>query len=128
MSFLSIIISEYIDKALGKKLLIHFIFVGILSVVYWYQTELKGVGDLRFYALIQFMPIVITPLIILLFNNTSSKTYLLLMLVIYLMAKLCERFDQELFLMSHFISGHSLKHFLASMAPLPYIIKLKQKL
>ncbi len=37
--------------------------IGIASVFYWQRTEAQGVGDLRLYALVQFLLMLIIPII-----------------------------------------------------------------
>ena len=66
MSLVSIIISEYFSPPLGKKLLLPFLLVGIGSVAYWARTESLGAGDLRPYAIVQFLPMLLIPLTIIL--------------------------------------------------------------
>lgn len=125
MSFFSMILSEFIRKDLGKKLVIHFICIGILSVLYWYNGELRGKGDLRFYALVQFLPLALIPLILMLFrkNSTSTDLYWLIILL-YAVAKLCEHYDESIFQSTGIISGHTLKHLVAGCVP---VILLKEK-
>jgi hypothetical protein len=99
-------------------------FFGILSVLYWYNGELRGKGDLRFYALVQFLPLALIPLILMLFrkNSTSTDLYWLIILL-YAVAKLCEHYDEMIFQFTNVISGHTLKHLLAGCVPLIIIWK-----
>ncbi len=129
MAFFAIILSEHIDPQLGKRLLFHLLFLGIISVVYWHITEQEGQGDLRFYALIQFLPMLLIPLILILFKNGNNySSYYWCILAVYLLAKLSEIFDHDLFFSIGILSGHSLKHFAASLAPFIYFLKIwKQK-
>lgn len=126
MSIFSIIISEHIHVNIGKKLLPHFLFWGLLSVLYWNVSEEKGNGDLRFYVLIQFLPIVLIPFILILFPNKRYRSYYLMILVLYLAAKLFEFYDREIFDLL-FISGHTLKHLIVSFVPLIVLLKTNQK-
>ena len=117
MALFSIIISEFISIRAGKKLLLPLLLAGILSVIYWHFSELKGAGDLRFYALIQFYPILAIPIILLCFPSrcTHVSAYWWLLLT-YLIAKLFEHFDAEVYdALNHIISGHSLKHVFAAL-------------
>ena len=112
MALFSIIISEFISIRAGKKLLLPLLLAGILSVIYWHFSELKGAGDLRFYALIQFYPILAIPIILLCFPSrcTHVSAYWWLLLT-YIIAKLFEHFDAEVYdAVNYIISGHSLKH------------------
>ena len=68
------------------------------SVAYWCCIEVSGYGDLRQYALVQFLPIALIPTILLLFKRSYLNGLLLLSaLALYFVAKACEHFDQQLF-------------------------------
>lgn len=117
MSFLSIIIGEFIDSNLGKKGLPWFLSIGIFSVIYWVIFY-----DLRFYLLIQFLPILLI-IIILIFSksNLAFKKYFLLILLAYVVAKFLESFDVPIYKKSNeLLSGHTLKHFAAAVASLVF--------
>ncbi len=116
MTLFSIIISEFISIRSGKALLLPLILAGILSVVYWHFSEIRGEGDLRFYALVQFYPILAIPIMLVCFRSkcTHVHAYWWLLLA-YIAAKLFEHFDGEVFDMLGFISGHSLKHLTAAL-------------
>ena len=47
--------------------------LGVLSLVYWNVTEAQGEGDLRYYGLVQFYPIVALPLILWLFPKAVTR-------------------------------------------------------
>ena len=51
-------IMEYIHARSGAILLAPFLLVGMLSVEVWRRGELTGVGDLRFYILVQFLSLI----------------------------------------------------------------------
>jgi len=125
MSFLSAIISEYINRRVGLWLLFPLITTGIVGVLYWYYTEMFGTSDLRFYALIQFYPVVMIPIILFLFKKPDLNEQLIIFLAIvvwYIVAKLFEHFDYIIFQFTGFISGHSLKHLVAAIST-SYILK-----
>ena len=118
MSFFTIICANLIHPSwfkLGIKILVP---TGILSVLYWHITELYGAGDLRFYALIQFLPLILIPIILWLYREkVKSFKWLVLVLIAYLTAKLLETYDHECFHQSNLtVSGHSLKHVFAALA------------
>lgn len=115
MSFLSIILSEFIALQIGKKMLYPFLITGCLSVIYWALFK-----DLRFYLLIQFLPILLIIFILLLTKmNTNLKKYFWLILFSYIVAKFLESYDLQIYnLNNKRISGHSLKHFAAAIASL----------
>lgn len=116
MALFSIIIAEFISVRIGKLLLFPLIVTGIISVFYWYYTETLGVGDLRLYIIVQFLPILIIPLILLSFRSrfTHVGGYWVLLLA-YGAAKLFEYFDAQIFNVLGIISGHSLKHVVAAL-------------
>ena len=124
MSFLSIIIGEFIDSNFGKKALPWFLSIGILSVVYWVISH-----DLRFYLLVQFLPIL--QIIIILFlskNNPTFKKYFWLILLAYVVAKFLESFDFQIYKKSNeLLSGHTLKHFAAAIAALVFYSFISKK-
>ncbi len=116
MALFSIIISEFLSIRSGKALLIPLILAGMLSVLYWHISEIHGNGDLRFYALVQFYPMLAIPIILVCFRSrcTHVQAYWWL-LVLYLTAKFFEYFDGEVYEVLGFISGHSLKHLFAAL-------------
>ncbi|REG90754.1 ceramidase domain-containing protein [Flavobacterium aquicola] len=124
MSFLSIIIGEFVDSDFGKKALPWFLSIGILSVVYWIIFH-----DLRFYLLIQFLPILLIIVILLLSkNNPASKKYFWLILLAYVLAKVLESFDIQIYKKTNeLLSGHTLKHFAAAIASLVFYSFISKK-
>jgi len=123
MALFSIVICEFVSMRAGKLLLYPLISLGIASVVYWQYTETQGNGDLRFYLLVQFIPVLLMPLIFILFKPAFSKIsgywYLLLA---YVAAKFLEHFDAEIYSFLEVISGHSLKHIVAAIG-IYYLIR-----
>lgn len=111
MGLYSILIAEFLSERLGRLLLVPLLVVGVLSVFYWWFTEQNGVGDLRLYAVVQFFPLVTVPIILLCFKSmyTMAKSYWLV-LASYLLAKVCEHFDEPIHNVLIIVSGHSIKH------------------
>ncbi len=116
MGLYSIIIAEFISEKLGKALLAPLLIVGISSVLYWSYTESQGAGDLRFYAVVQFFPMLTIPVMLIFFKSKfdNVRGYWLLMLT-YLGAKLFERFDHQIHSFLGLMSGHSIKHILPAI-------------
>ena len=116
MALFSIIISEFISLRSGKALLLPLILAGILSVLYWHFSEIRGEGDLRFYALVQFYPMLAIAIMLVFFRSCCTHVYAYWWLLLaYVVAKLFEHFDAEVFDVLGFISGHSLKHLTAAL-------------
>lgn len=128
MAFFSIVIGEYICRSSGKRLLFPFIMMGLLSILYWQMTESKGHGDLSLYVIVQFLPILLIPLILLLFRaNGKSNACFWMIVGAYALAKCFETFDHQVYLAGLNISGHTLKHLFAALAPLVFFkIMLKK--
>ncbi len=85
--------------------------LGAASVVYWGVT-----GDLRFYHLAQFLPLVLLMLICLLFPGRLTRfRYVAWMGFWYALATVFELFDKTVYGWLS-IGGHSIKHVLAAVA------------
>jgi hypothetical protein len=128
MSLISIVISEYFSPQLGKKLLLPLLLVGAGSVAHWAYTESLGAGDLRPYAIVQFLPMLLIPMIIVLYKTRSDLgRYVWWMIGFYVAAKVAEQLDENLYAVGHAMSGHTLKHLLASLAPASLLYGLLQR-
>ncbi len=130
MSFFSIVIGDRVNKRAGQHLLLPLILTGLMSILYWQMTEGKGQGDLRFYVIVQFLPMLLIPVILLWFRETKTPLlYFWLISFTYATAKICEAGDVMIFNATNMISGHTLKHFAAALGPLLLLIALiNQKL
>ncbi|MBL0330123.1 MAG: ceramidase domain-containing protein [Bacteroidetes bacterium] len=128
MSFFAIIIAEYITVQYSRILLFALLFIGVGSVIYWQYTETMGCGDLRMYMAVQFLPMLLIPIILVIFKapHYPSKQ-IWFMLLVYVLAKVCETYDKQLFSSLQVISGHTVKHFLAAIAPILFLQGIKQK-
>ena len=123
MALFSTIIEGRVSSRAGKILLWPLIVVGSASVGYWHLSELQGNGDLRPYGLVQFLPMVLIPLILVLFPSGGMRTsFLWWTLITYTLAKIAEHFDMWIFETTGMISGHSIKHLLASLAILFFVL------
>ena len=69
MALFSIIIAEFVSIQIARFLLWPLVVFGTFSVFYWHYTEGNGEGDLRLYVLVQFLPMILIPLILLLFKS-----------------------------------------------------------
>lgn len=112
---LSGLLAERVDRRLGRALLAPLVVLGVGSVLYWRWTELRGLGDLRPYALLQFGPIVLLPLILVLYpGRPGSARWLMAAFFLYALAKVCEAADAPIFALGLGLSGHTLKHLVAA--------------
>jgi hypothetical protein len=120
MALFAAIILDRIDLPVGRRALLPvLVFLGVLSLLYWDWSEGQGQGDLRFYGLVQFYPMLALPVICWLFPkaNYTGGGYLIWVIIWYAIAKGLEHFDAEIFdLLGNTVSGHSLKHMASAVA------------
>ena len=128
MAFFSAIAGETISSQMALKLFIPLLVSGIASVVYWHVSELNGHGDLRAYVLVQFLPILLIPLILWLFNSRlNGIKFIWGVIVAYAVSKLMEFFDARIYSSLGVISGHSLKHLIAAFAAFIFYRALRNR-
>jgi hypothetical protein len=127
VSFMAAMVGERIGEEMGKRMLFPLLALGVISVLYWRWTETRGVGDLRFYGLVQFLPILAIPLLVLFFPpKYSGGGYLFGLIGLYVLAKVFEAKDAAVFSATGAVSGHALKHLAAAVA-VGAIIRMLQK-
>jgi len=128
MSYLSIIVTRYVNRRLGSVILFPLLILGVISIYYWHLTERHGNGDLRLYAWVQFYPMLCIPLILFLYPASKSiKLKIVSIILIYAVAKIAELADEVIFSFHELISGHSLKHLFASVSVLLILLTLKEE-
>ena len=116
MGLFSTILGEIISSRTGNKLLAPLLVVGIASVIWWAWTESIGAGDLRMYALVQFLPPVLVVFMLFAYPRPLHYVpYIVGTLGLYVGAKLCEEFDVQVYQALH-VSGHALKHLVSALA------------
>jgi len=117
MALFAIVISDRISVPLGRWLLWPLVFTGVASVLYWDWTELQGRGDLRAYGLVQFLPMLLIPVMLISAGGSGLRApWLWATLMTYALAKLAEQFDAAIYAATGLLSGHSLKHLLGGLA------------
>jgi hypothetical protein len=127
-SLLGIVITLYVSELAGKLLFWPLLAAGVTSVLYWHQGELAGAGDLRFYALTQYLSVLLVFLILILYRRLGKPTTLLAFtLLMYALAKAAEHFDSMLYYYTGVLSGHSIKHLLAGIALFMLYLILRKK-
>jgi len=126
--FFAIVIGEYVSVIAGKRILVPLLVAGVASVAYWALTEASGAGDLRPYAVIQFLPMLIIPAVLLLYRSDSvSSQYFWSVVGLYFLAKVFENLDAVVFDLGNWVSGHTLKHLVAGLAPLVLVYALQHR-
>lgn len=118
MAVFALILADRLGIELGLLALGPLVFLGLVSVLYWDHTETLGQGDLRPYILVQFLPILLLPVLLILFPAHYSKSIYFVKLVgWYLVAKILEQLDAWVFTgTAGIVSGHTLKHLVAGTA------------
>jgi hypothetical protein len=128
MSLFSIIIGEHLSAKLGQTLLWPLLASGVASVLYWDYTESAGAGDLRFYGIVQFLPMLLIPAVLIAYRSAfNTIRFLWITVGFYVLAKLFELLDGQIYSAGSIISGHSLKHVVASLVPLVLIHGMKNR-
>jgi len=122
MTLLSILISEFIGDSLGRKMLLPLLGLGLGSILWWVLMK-----DLRLYVIVQFVPILIIPILLIFFRSQhdSIRTYWFV-LIAYLAAKILEHFDSFFYEYFRF-SGHSLKHLVSAVALFKLYLHYKKR-
>lgn len=111
MAMISALISEFIHLRMGKRILLPAMVIGFLSVLYWVVAR-----DLSVYLVVQFFPMLATPVILIFFRSKYNLAMgYWFLLIAYVIAKVFEIYDHETQELLGFISGHSLKHLFAAL-------------
>jgi hypothetical protein len=115
-SLVAALIVERISVRAGLQLLPWFIVLGAGSVVQWYWDEIHGHGDLRIYAAVQLYSALALLLALLLPTKYSRSRDFAAVFGFYVLAKVFETADWQIFALHHIVSGHTLKHVAAAAA------------
>jgi hypothetical protein len=106
MALFAAVIADRVNWVAGRALLWPLVVAGIASIAWWIRTEAAGHGDLRPYALVQFLPMLLLPLMLFMWKGEGLSTrHLWIALSAYAAAKLAE-----------FCDFHAVKHLLAALA------------
>jgi hypothetical protein len=116
MALLAAVIAERVSVVAGLWLFPALQAAGIGSVLVWRAGELQGHGDLRFYAAVQVYAILILLLMLLVPAKYTRGSDLAIVVGFYVLAKILEESDRQVFALGHIVSGHTLKHLAAAAA------------
>lgn len=124
MGLFSALLSEHLGERLEPRLLLPAVLVGIASVYWWKYSD-----DLRVYIWVQFAPLLAIPFVLAVFRGRyTHRHYLLYGVMFYALAKVAEYYDYGFYaLSSSVMSGHSLKHLLAAVAPFFVYLMLRRR-
>jgi len=121
-------VAERLDLKLGLRSLWPLLLLGVFTVVYWYATERLGRGNLVPYGAYQTWTIVIVAVLMLAFpaRRYTHGHLLVWAAVWYGLAKVFETFDLQIYrLTGTMLSGHTIKHVLASFAVFAIVRQLR---
>jgi hypothetical protein len=117
MTLFSAVIADRVSWRVGMALLWPLVIAGLASIGWWVRTEADGAGDLRPYAVVQFLPMLLIPLILITWPKSGLNERLLWMaLAAYAAAKIAEWLDLGILELTGLSGGHALKHLLAALA------------
>jgi hypothetical protein len=117
MGLFTAILAERLHPGMARWLLGPLVLVGAFSVLWWDWTERQGAGDLRLYLIVQFFPLVAVPLLLALCPpRYTGSGDLLAALLLYVLAKILETLDGQVYSGAGIVSGHTLKHLTAAMS------------
>jgi hypothetical protein len=127
MALLAAVITERMSVGMGLALFPVLEIVGIASVLTWRAGELQGHGDLRFYAAVQVYAILILLLSLLFAAKYTRGADFAVVVGFYVLAKILEESDRQIFALGHIVSGHTLKHLAAAAASYWILRMLKRR-
>jgi hypothetical protein len=121
-ALLCALIAERVDSRWGRApALGSALAIATTSVLWWWFTERQGHGDLRAYLWLQFLPMLLVPLVLALRPPATGShpvpaSAWWVVLALYGLAKVMELADATVFDAVGFASGHTFKHLLAAVA------------
>ena len=99
--------------------------LAVYSVAWWYFTDLLDVGDLRPYLMFQIAPMLLIPLWQWIYRSPAADRLSFgVALVLYAAAKVTELYDHEIAAQLGTMTGHTLKHLLATLAAAVIVARL----
>lgn len=115
-SLVAALIAERISVRAGIQLMPWLIAFGAGSVLQWYRDEVHGHGDLRVYAAVQTYSALALLLALLLPPRYTRSRDFAVVFGFYVVAKIFETADRQIYSLGHIVSGHTLKHLAAASA------------
>lgn len=128
MALFAAVLCERVSVAAGLRLLPLLLAAGLGSALYWGWSEAQGAGDLRAYGLTQLYPMLLIPLLLRLYPpRYGGDRDILVVMVLYLLALLCDLSDRRIAELTGLFSGHTAKHVVAALAVYWVVIRLKRR-
>jgi hypothetical protein len=112
---LAAVYAESCPRADARRTTLLLALAAGLSVAWWYVTDQQGQGDLRPYLLLQALPLVLIPLWQAVHDAPrADRVAFGVAIALYAAAKMAELHDREVLTALGWISGHTIKHLLAT--------------
>ena len=119
---------ELHPRANGRLCAALMAIAALLSVMWWSHTDSGGQGDLRPYLFLQAAPLVLIPLWQAIRRAPrEDRTAYAAAILLYVAAKVAEIYDHEIFSALRWISGHTVKHLLATAASGVLVLRLVRR-
>lgn len=113
----SAVLAERVSVRLAAWSLLPMLIYAAASVIYWYLSETWGRGDMRLYILVQLLPLLLIPLLLLFYvPRYSHGSALLWVAGWYVLAKIFEATDSVVYQFAGIAGGHAIKHLIAAVA------------
>lgn len=129
MAWFAAVVCERVGPRAGLRLLPLVVAAGLGSAAWWGWSEARGMGDLRFYLLLQLYPVLLIPLLLWFYPpRYSGERSILAVVGLYLLALLFDLGDRPVFaLTGGRVSGHTLKHAVAALAVAAVLLHLRRR-
>jgi len=129
MGLFAAVVGELVSPRAAMGLLLPLLAIGISSVGWWVWTESAGAGDLRFYGLVQFLPLVLIPLMLVMYPVPRHFVpFMVGLALFYGLAKLFELLDHQVYqALGGVVSGHALKHLFGAAATACVLVMLYRR-
>lgn len=127
-SMLALLWYEFGDPSRARRAAPLLLIAGPATVLWWALGDAELQGDVRWYVLLQVLPVLVTPLAALVLRSRYSKQRgWLLVVACYVAAKFGEHFDRQIFDAVGLLSGHNIKHLIAAAGPLLLVAMLRRR-
>lgn len=128
MALFTGVLAERLSWRLAGWLLGPLVALGVGSVMYWHVTEVSQAGDMRLYLVVQFFPLVCLPVLLVFFPARYSGTAdLAASLTCYVLAKVLEILDRQVYAQGGLVSGHTMKHLVAGLGAYFILFMLQRR-
>jgi hypothetical protein len=128
MGVLTAVLSERVSGSVARTLFVPLLVFGAASVGYWYWSEIRGAGDLRPYALVQFGSLLVILIALVAYpSRHGDDRYFYFGLGAYLLAKIFEFADGLIYAAGHVVSGHTVKHLMATVGLWFLVVLLRRR-